>query len=232
MTERQWRGRFDSDRHLEACEWLPEDKKNHRKLRLWSCACCRRLGDLLADKRSWHAIEVAERKADGLADKDEMQKARKAAALVPQVRQKLRGTPAEWAASAPRWLLHPSAFEFSRTAAIRASIAMAESGATTRDAEDKLQFELLRDIFGNLFRPVTIPPTVLAWDDAAVVRLAQAAYEERHLPSGLLDNARLAVLADALEEAGCDDRQILEHLRSGGDHVRGCFVVDLILAKE
>jgi hypothetical protein len=55
----------------------------------------------------------------------------------------------------------------------------------------------LRDIFGNPFRPITISPAVLVWNDSTVVRLAQAAYEERHLPEGTLDNGRLAVLADA-----------------------------------
>jgi hypothetical protein len=64
-----------------------------------------------------------------------------------------------------------------------------------------------------------------------VLSLAQAAYEERNLPSGTLDNARLAVLADALEDAGASGA-ILEHLRSEGPHVRGCFAVDLLLGKE
>jgi predicted DNA-binding WGR domain protein len=65
-----------------------------------------------------------------------------------------------------------------------------------------------------------------------VLALAQAAYEERIMPSGELDPARLAVLSDALEEAGCDNPDILAHLRSLGPHVRGCWVVDLLLGKE
>jgi hypothetical protein len=76
-----------------------------------------------------------------------------------------------------------------------------------------------------------IRSTWLTWNDAAVVCLAQAAYDERILPTGTLDNARLAVLADALEEAGCTDVQILTHLRGGGEHYRGCFVVDALLGK-
>jgi hypothetical protein len=71
----------------------------------------------------------------------------------------------------------------------------------------------------------------LSWNDSTVVRLAQAAYEERCLPGGELDNGRLAVLADALEEAGSTDADILGHLRGPGPHVRGCWVVDLILGK-
>jgi hypothetical protein len=64
------------------------------------------------------------------------------------------------------------------------------------------------------------------------ITLAQAAYEERELPSGHLDNTCLAVLSDALEEAGCTDDAILMHLRSPGLHVRGCWETDLLLTKE
>jgi hypothetical protein len=94
------------------------------------------------------------------------------------------------------------------------------------------QAYFLRDIFGDPFRPVSLAPAVLAWNDATVVRLAQAAYDQRQLPEGTLDNGRLAVLADALEEAGCTDADILGHLRGTGPHVRGCRPVDLILGKE
>ncbi|HEY7428983.1 MAG TPA: hypothetical protein VH682_32430 [Gemmataceae bacterium] len=101
------------------------------------------------------------------------------------------------------------------------------------DAERAFQCSLILDLFGNTFRPsLPLPPAVLAWHDAVVVRLAQAAYDERHLPSGTLDNSRLAVLADALEEGGCTDADILGHLRGPGPHVRGCWSVDLCLGKS
>jgi hypothetical protein len=87
---------------------------------------------------------------------------------------------------------------------------------------------LARCVFGNPFRPVAIDP---AWRTPTVVALAQAAYEERSLPSGVLDRDRLLILADALEEAGADV-VLLEHLRSAGPHVRGCFVVDTVLGRE
>jgi hypothetical protein len=64
-----------------------------------------------------------------------------------------------------------------------------------------------------------------------VTGLAPAAYEERALPSGELDPARLAVLADALEDTGCADSEVLGHLRGPGPHVRGCWALDLILGK-
>jgi hypothetical protein len=88
---------------------------------------------------------------------------------------------------------------------------------------------LLREVTGNPFRTGTFEPN---WRTATILALADTAYSERHLPSGHLDPARLAVLSDALEEAGCTDADILSHLRSPGPHVRGCWAVDLILGKQ
>ena len=85
---------------------------------------------------------------------------------------------------------------------------------------------LLHDIFGPLpFRPAAIDPAVLAWNGATVKRLAETVYEERA-------SNRLPILADVLEDAGCTDPDILDHCRSGGPHVRGCWVVDLVLSKS
>jgi hypothetical protein len=97
------------------------------------------------------------------------------------------------------------------------------------DIEKRAQAVVLRDIFGNPFRAVALDPT---WRTPAILRLAEAAFEERELPSGLLDPARLALLADALEEEGCTTAELLTHLRSGGEHVRGCWVVDAVLGRE
>ncbi len=90
---------------------------------------------------------------------------------------------------------------------------------------------VLQDVVGGPPPPAPADPAWLRWNDGAVVRLAQAAYQERQMPSGRLDNVRLLVLADALEEAGCPNAQILGHLRSGGQHVLGCFVLDILLRK-
>jgi hypothetical protein len=84
---------------------------------------------------------------------------------------------------------------------------------------------LLRDIFGNPFRPVAINPSYLRWRDGTVVRIVQAIYHERRFQD-------LPILADTLEEAGCTDAAILTHCRGPGEHVRGCWVVDAILAKK
>jgi hypothetical protein len=78
------------------------------------------------------------------------------------------------------------------------------------------QCQLLRCIFGSPFRPVAADAAWLAWHGGAIVKLAQVVYEERELPSGHLDTARLAILADLLEEAGATDPQLLGHLRSPG----------------
>jgi len=95
--------------------------------------------------------------------------------------------------------------------------------------ESGAEMVILHDIFGNPFRPTALDP---AWRTPTVTALATAAYEDRHLPAGMLDADRLAVLADALEEAGCDNADILDHCRDGGPHVRGCWVVDLLLGKR
>lgn len=83
------------------------------------------------------------------------------------------------------------------------------------------QVHLLRDLIGNPFRPSSADPS---WITNDVVALAQALYEERAFD-------RLPILADALEEAGCDNQDILSHCRQLGDHVRGCWAVDLLLGK-
>jgi hypothetical protein len=88
---------------------------------------------------------------------------------------------------------------------------------------------LIRDIVGNPFRPVAFDPTCRTGQGLA---LARALYDERSLPSGHLDTVRLASLAGALEEAGCMQRDVLDHLRSAGPHVRGCWAVDLVLGRE
>jgi hypothetical protein len=85
--------------------------------------------------------------------------------------------------------------------------------------------ETLRDIIGNPFRPITLNPAWLRWHDGLLVSMAQKMYDTR-------DFSDMPVLADALEEAGCDNPDILNHCRSGGEHVRGCWVLDLLLGKS
>jgi hypothetical protein len=112
------------------------------------------------------------------------------------------------------------------------SLQQAQTEVTARDWSCKVTARtrgLLHCVFASPFRPLAIDP---AWLTPTVTNLAIAAYEERSLPSGELDNTRLAILADALEEVGCTDADILTHLRGLGPHVRGCWPVDLLLGKS
>jgi hypothetical protein len=87
--------------------------------------------------------------------------------------------------------------------------------------EEEIQTNLLRCVVGNIFRPVPLDP---AWRTPAVLHLAQSIYDDRAFD-------QLPILADALEEAGCSSREVLDHCRGPGPHVRGCWVVDLVLGK-
>jgi hypothetical protein len=100
----------------------------------------------------------------------------------------------------------------------------------TMTEESRKQAGLVRDIFGTLpFRSVHIDPVLLT---GPVVAIANAAYEDRLMPAGTVDTVRLAVVADALEESGCTDKDVLNHLREpDGVHVRGCWCIDLLLGK-
>jgi hypothetical protein len=86
------------------------------------------------------------------------------------------------------------------------------------------QPHFLREIFGNPFRPFTLNPVWLTWHDGLLVSMARQMYESR-------DFTDMPILADALEEAGCTNQDILAHCRCGGEHVRGCWVIDALLGK-
>ena len=94
------------------------------------------------------------------------------------------------------------------------------------------QAVLLRDLVTFRSFPFVISPSWLAWQGGTARKLAEEAYREQTLPFGLLIPGRLGLLADALEDAGCQDEGLLGHLRSPGPHVRGCWAVDLVLGKS
>jgi hypothetical protein len=88
---------------------------------------------------------------------------------------------------------------------------------------DKEQYvPIARDIFGNPFRPVKIDNR---WLTSTVIDLASAIYAERAFD-------RMGVLCDALMDAGCNSDEIIAHCRASGPHVRGCWVIDLLLGKS
>ncbi|MCE9560805.1 MAG: hypothetical protein K8U57_01995 [Planctomycetes bacterium] len=91
-----------------------------------------------------------------------------------------------------------------------------------RGCEEGAQSTVLRDILGNPFHPVIVVPM---WLTSTVVVLARQMYESR-------DFSAMPILADALQDAGCDNDDVLNHCRNPGSHVRGCWVIDLLLGKE
>jgi hypothetical protein len=253
MNEQQW---LSATWPYEMLRWLRDSGKlTNRKLRLFAAACCRRVWPLLTDERSRTAVEVGERYADRLAPDVEVDDAREDAADACGAAHTV-GAAAGW--SAATWIANAAAnaaycelfywedgffgsslFEtpiWAGRAAARPAVEGVESNAaqpTGLECEGRGQCYLLRDIFGNPFRPLLpLAPSLLRWNASAVVQLASAAYEERILPEGHLDLACLAVLADALEEAGCATPEILAHLRSPGPHVRGCHVLDAIFGRD
>jgi hypothetical protein len=207
-----------------------------RKLRLFAFACCRRIWDLLPDGACREVVLVAEQYADGQASRQDLVEARRAARSVIATKAATRVV-AEVAS-----ITYRNAFTAAQGAAnLAAVLTVPLSTSQTLYhlwvkvllGEKQHHPSLLRDIFGNPFRPPhDLDTDWLTWNDGTVKRLAQAAYEERALPEGTLEVARLAVLADALTDAGCDDADLLDHLRGPGPHVRGCFVVDLLTGRE
>jgi hypothetical protein len=110
-----------------------------------------------------------------------------------------------------------------RSWTVKSMAGQAKLGAGTWFfSEDRALADLMREVFGNPFRPVEIDAS---WRTTNVVALAQAFYEERAFE-------RMPILGDALEESGCDNTGILNHCRQPGEHVRGCWVVDQVLGKS
>ena len=192
---------------------------------------------LMSDARSRAAVEVAERYADGLATEGERKAALKAAAKAsddqwPQspkvnVWRFLAAGAAANAVEADDDFIGPEAELFYLASNPLDAIAgeKREKGLelvlVLRD-ESVALVALLRDICGNPFRPVSFDP---GWRTSTVVALARQMYESR-------DFAPMPVLADALQDAGCEHPDVLAHCRGAGPHVRGCWVVALLLGKE
>lgn len=217
-----------------------------RKLRLYFCARCRGSWADLVDERSRVAVEVAERFADGCVGKVALKEAEQAAAVASRATGTDPALLAYWATcpdalrlarheqSDDERLLMEAAAHAGRNPQPRVGATQILALCTTINQERAVQASLLRDLFGNPFRPSpAVSPAVLAWNEHLIPRLAQAIYDDRHLPEGTFDNGHLAMLSDALLDAGCDDEGILNHLRQpDAQHVRGCWVVDLLLGNS
>jgi hypothetical protein len=254
VTELEWLSCDD------ACQMLAflGPRASARKRRLHLCGGCRQLWHLLYDDGSRNAVEVGERHADGEATLQDLKDAdwsSEPAAwmqflndptlrffdpaeneILPNIRRLFDlGVLTEEAYRSGAEQLEvadPDALRRVRAAAELAEWCIATNmvfderatGFFNRDAQMVAWpgGPLIRDIFANPFLPVTFDPR---WRTSDAVGLARAIYDERAFD-------RLPILADALMDAGCDDEQVLAHCRSAGPHVRGCWVVDLVLGKE
>jgi hypothetical protein len=212
MTETEWLG---CNEPMQMLEWL-RGKVSSRKLSLFAVACCRKDRLVMKDGRSRQAIEWAERLVEGLAGDDDRDAPSEgdcylmasAANHCLAVAWRAGAGDIEAAGQYFRWVLEGL------------SQCSRNPGVILR-----VQAALLRCVFGNPFHSVALDHSWLAWNDRTVVKLAQGIYEERAFH-------RLPILADALEDAGCTDPELLGHLRGPGVHARGCWAVDFLTGKR
>jgi hypothetical protein len=190
-----------------------------RKARLFAVACVRREWAGLQQDASKQAVEVAERFADGDATATELETVYALAETAVDSVGGL-GIPEDLAIAA--WRTADS------VAKDAAWMGTSYSWDGDMNRTNIAHAVLIREVF-NPFHSTSLDPLLLT---PSVITLAQAAYDERRMPSGILDNTILLVLADHVEEAGCTDAEILAHLRKvDGVHVRGCWCIDLLLKK-
>jgi hypothetical protein len=189
-------------------------KASDRKLRLFAVGCCRRVMNLITRKAHRKAIVVCERFVDGLADDDECTAAFERLDqddTTPGMAHLLE----EDAFGAAYWSIQGCGHLICFQPGV-------DNGGELEALERGVQSHLLRCIFGNPFRPVSFSP---AWRTGTALALARQMYDSREFGA-------LPILADALQDAGCDNADILSHCSGLGPHVRGCWVVDLVLGKE
>jgi hypothetical protein len=212
--------------------WSRLSAASSRKLRLLACACCRSVWHLIDDARSQEAVTAAELYADGHISKQELLRhellaraARQQHTLsLPDGVARLSPNAKGYALRAAECTSH-FAKSWTRGATDGADFAIeleARNGEQMPLVGAPRPTELARDIFGNPFRPVALDPR---WLTASVIDLSRTIYDERAFE-------RMPILADALMDAGCDNEDIIGHCRGDGPHVRGCWVVDLVLGKE
>ncbi|AMV29979.1 hypothetical protein VT84_36640 [Gemmata sp. SH-PL17] len=206
LTADQWETCADPKPMLDECE------DHDRKLRLFACA--RRIWHLIPGERFRRAVEAAEQFADGKVTDEERRGLKKKCERVARD---------AGATSAVNCLSTDAS-----SAAWNGSWSAANAEADTNrgegpkwEAARAQQADLLREIFGNPFRPVHIDLLWLKWNNGTVPQIADRIYQTNNFSD-------LPVLADALEEAGCTDAEILAHLRRPNEHVRGCWALDLL----
>jgi hypothetical protein len=225
MTEAEW---LSCSNPYDMLDRL-RGKSSDRKVRLFACACCRRVWHLLPNEPSRNAVVVAEEYADGLRSRKDLKAARDAVnATIPEADSDdlspAPAGPSDWARMAANgtvWTCNYAKDDCAADTVARDARYAVNPGER---AEARSQCHLLRDILGNPFRPAPLNPAWLTWREGTIPKLAEAIYADRAFD-------RLPILADALQDAGCDNADILNHCRGSGPHVRGCWVVDLLLGK-
>ena len=217
MTEGEWVRCSDPFRMLEDLR----GRASERKLRLFACACCRRVWHLLTTEYRG-AVEAAERFADGLIAWDGLAAV---AGTLPHPACASDGA-VEDACEAARATCAESGWDAATVACEAAGCAAwTEKGflAAEGDAEFSHHCRLLQDLFGNPFRPAPrLDPAWLSWSGGAVPNLARVIYEHHSFDS-------MPLLAEALGRAGCSNPDLLAHCHPSAEHVRGCWVLDLVL---
>ena len=226
MTEQEWRG---SRGYPQRMVWYfrgtstTRTKTGRRKLRLFGCGCCRQFWDGLWDVQLRRAVEIAELFSDDRATKQELAEVRTAVALLNTDSYHSaagHGARERTASSLVFGLTSAGAFD---AALMMTCYELPLAGYCGNVPEETaLICDIIRDIFGNPFRPVPFSP---AWRTDTALTLARQMYESR-------DFSLMPILTDALQDAGCEDENILNHCRDANQvHVRGCWVVDLVLGK-
>ncbi len=220
MTEEEWLECTDPTPMLESLH----GKASERKMHLFACACCREIWHLLVDLRSRKVIETAEQFVEGKVSREVL-----ATAITSAIEAEGNNLFAslDWraahAASKAGHCALTTAREFNRDAWIYAAEETSWQARYANETDGGEHALLLRELCGPLpFRPTILDPR---WQTSTVINLAQAIYEERAFE-------RMPILADALMDAGCDNEEIIEHCRGPGPHVKGCWVVDLVLGRE
>jgi hypothetical protein len=220
MTEDQWLAATDPTPMLT----FLRGRSSERKLRLFTTACARLLWDRVPHGIMRDAVEAADRCADGTPWEDEL--SGYCHRLYAVIDDYGRDTGRNWFTDHTR---EEVGFRFTVLQATAAGCGLltvvtspsSMKAAFTLPLTGPRQPSLIRDIFGNPLRPVTIHPD---WLTPTVRSLADGIYAERAFD-------RLPILAQALRDAGCGSADVLDHCRSAGPHVRGCWMVDLVLGK-
>lgn len=219
MTEQEWLAATDPVPLFRLVADKCFERAHRRRLHLFSCGSVRRIWHLLEDERSRAAVIVMEEFADKRGSWLDVEAARAKAQEACNAVTSLR---AQAAAEAALANAQTRSWDVCREVSEKVSLAESEDLKGDCPTSKNAQCDILRDIIGNPFRPIAIAPD---WPTSTVLALAQGIYEEHAFD-------RMPILADALQDAGCDNAAVLDHCRGPGPHVRGCWVVDMLLGKS